>query len=164
MVYEVSYWLATLRVVDGVAKARSVEDCETELDSSLHDVHSLHLDFHGPLHPLLGCGNHTVGVKIGEKERLDQGGLAKSALPHNHQGKLEPFLEHLPADFIGKLGQAKVSVHFVQLTSQNISESALKFEYEVGMWRGEERAMLQQSRLIEKLKMLLLIFVLREVV
>ena len=49
-----------------------------------------HFNTHHPSPPDL-----SVRIEVGEEERVDEGGLAESALPHHHQGELEPLLHGL---------------------------------------------------------------------
>jgi hypothetical protein len=88
--------------VQPIAKARRIDDVQSEPYAFFLDVQSLLLDARGLLAALLDRCHLTVLIKIGEEQAVDERRLSQARLADDHQRELEAALHRLSVYLIGQ--------------------------------------------------------------
>lgn len=88
VVKEFNDWLPAVTVVDVVAKAGCVNDCQANLEELLLKLGLGDLDLNSFVN-LLGVASAVVGVVLDRRaeECVDEGGLSQARLASNHDGE-----------------------------------------------------------------------------
>lgn len=50
----------------------------------------------------------SLGIQVGEKERVDERGLAETGLADHHERELEALLDKLAVNLVGQVGKSDV--------------------------------------------------------
>lgn len=99
-----------VRVVDRVAKSGRVDYSQLQIDALLRQHHWRRVHKGRSLSTLECARKLGRAVQLGQKERVDERRLAEARLADHHQIEFEAFLNRLPVDLIGQVGEADVAV------------------------------------------------------